>query len=326
LGKDQRHDSGPERNEVDNVCHTLAGAAFGEAGLKRTTKYATVTLMIAANLPDVDVLVFATGLPSVAIRRGWTHGVLAQALLPILLAAAVMWFARWRRAEGVRFARLAALSYVGVLSHVFLDLLNNYGVRLLMPLSGQWFYGDAVFIIDIWLWIALGIAVWFGSAKGQARRAVMILAIAGVYVVGMIVSARMARAIVREAWRERTGREPVALMVGPAPITPFHKQVIVDGGDTYTTGSFVWFGGQTVFEPEPVAKNERHPSVRAAIAADRKIQAVLTWSRFPYFTVEPGIGGDVVTLRDLRFGDRVGAVRATVAASRDSSRPSDRSR
>ena len=34
--------------------------------------------MIAANLPDVDVLAFATGIPPVALRRGWTHVVLAQ--------------------------------------------------------------------------------------------------------------------------------------------------------------------------------------------------------------------------------------------------------
>jgi inner membrane protein len=310
---------------VDNLCHTLAGAAFGEAGLKRTTRYASATLMIAANLPDVDVLVFATGLPSVAFRRGWTHGVLAQALLPIVLAALVTWIGRRRRAEGVRFWWLVALSYLGVLSHVFLDLLNNYGVRLLMPVSSRWFYGDAVFIIDLWLWLMLGTAVWFG-ARRQTRRAAAIVAIAGVYVAGMILSARLARNVVRDAWRERTGRDPVALMVGPAPVTPFHKQVIVDAGETYSTGDFVWFGSQATFDPQPVPKNDRHPSVRAAIAADPRIQAVLSWSRFPYFTVEPGLGGDVVTLRDLRFGDRVGAVRAAVAASPGSARPSDQSR
>ena len=67
---------------MDNLCHTLIGAALGEAGLKRTTRFGNATLMIASNLPDVDVLVFATATPSVAFRRGWTHGILADALLP----------------------------------------------------------------------------------------------------------------------------------------------------------------------------------------------------------------------------------------------------
>ncbi len=46
---------------MDNLCHTLVGAAIGEAGLKIRTRFGNPALMIAANLPDLDVLVFATG-------------------------------------------------------------------------------------------------------------------------------------------------------------------------------------------------------------------------------------------------------------------------
>jgi len=42
---------------MDNVCHTLVGAALGEAGLKRRTRFGSVTLMLSSNLPDVDVFV-----------------------------------------------------------------------------------------------------------------------------------------------------------------------------------------------------------------------------------------------------------------------------
>ena len=48
---------------MDNVCHTLVGAAMAEAGLKRHSAYASATLMIAANIPDLDVLVFVTDTP-----------------------------------------------------------------------------------------------------------------------------------------------------------------------------------------------------------------------------------------------------------------------
>ena len=63
---------------MDNLCHTLVGAAIGEAGLKQRTRYGNATLMIAANLPDLDVLSFLTGVNPISFRRGWTHGVLAQ--------------------------------------------------------------------------------------------------------------------------------------------------------------------------------------------------------------------------------------------------------
>ena len=74
---------------MDNVCHTLVGAACGAAGLNRRTRFGAATLMISANIPDVDVLVFATSSPWIEFRRGWTHGILAQIVLPIALTGFV---------------------------------------------------------------------------------------------------------------------------------------------------------------------------------------------------------------------------------------------
>jgi inner membrane protein len=154
---------------LDNFCHTLVGAACGEAGLKHRTRYGNATLMIAANLPDIDVLSFLTDTAPISFRRGWTHGILAQLLLPIAFAGVMYATGRLlarRRAprDGERHGDspplhagwLLLLSYVGVYSHVFLDFLNNYGVRLLSPFDWRWFYGDAAFIADVWMWLALG--------------------------------------------------------------------------------------------------------------------------------------------------------------------------
>jgi inner membrane protein len=293
---------------VDNLCHTLVGAVCGEAGLKRRTPLGNVTLMIAANLPDIDALVFATNVPSVAFRRGWTHGVPAQVLLPMMLAAA-MAVAGTRK--GARFAPLLLLSYVGVLSHVALDLLNNYGVRLLMPFSGRWFYGDAVFIVDVWIWLALGIGVWRSVHGHTPRAARWALAIATAYVLAMVISARIARGIVTDEWRALHGTAPRALMVGPVFLNPFERQIIVDAGDAYVTGRFR-FPARTQFDPEPIPKGDDHRAVRQARASDARVQAVLTWARFPYFEVERAGSRAAVIVRDVRFGSRVGAVRADV--------------
>ena len=167
---------------MDNICHTLVGAALAEAGLKRQSAYARATLMIAANIPDLDVLVFATGTPSVSFRRGWTHGVVGQALLPIAVTLAVLAWARWRRPSGprlvdgsppVRAGALLVLAYLGLYSHVLLDFLNNYGVRLLAPVEWRWFYGDAVFIIDPWLWLTLAAGVWLSWRCHGDRKSVV---------------------------------------------------------------------------------------------------------------------------------------------------------
>jgi inner membrane protein len=295
---------------MDNVCHTLVGAAMAEAGLKKRTPYASAVLMIAANLPDVDVLVFATGAPSIEFRRGWTHGVVGQALLPIGLTLAVMAWARWR-GHKVRAGWVLALSYLALYSHLFLDFLNNYGVRVLAPLEWRWFYGDAVFIIDPWLWLVLGVGVWMARKKHEPQAAGMALGAATGYVLAMLGSAAVAREAVIRDFRADRGYAPSALMVGPVPVSPFSHEVIIDAGDHYETGTYRFWSPRLRLDEMRVPKNERAPEVAMARVAPA-IRSFLVWSRFPVWQVERTAQGARVTVQDMRF--RVGGARFSASA------------
>src|SRR5687768_8018780 len=202
---------------MDNLCHTLAGAAIGEAGLKNRVRHGNAVLMVAANLPDIDVLAFASAVPAVAIRRGWTHGVLSWIVLPILFAGLLLAIERLRSnpRPRSRFSSLLLLAYIGVVVHVLMDWLNTYGVRLLMPFSPRWFYGDAVFVVDVWLWLILGLGVWLSRRYDRPAAARLALTVSLVYVLGMVWSASAARQYVLEAWIQQHGAPPNALMVGP---------------------------------------------------------------------------------------------------------------
>lgn len=297
---------------MDNLCHTLAGAALAESGLKRTTRFGTLTLLMASNLPDVDALVFLGDTPAVALRRGWTHGVLAQALLPMALTAVLLAIDRWRppgpaAAGRARPLALLGLSLLGVVSHVALDWLNTYGVRFLMPFTGRWFYGDSVFIVDPWLWLALGLGVLLSRRRRTGLYAQVAVGVAAAYIGLMILSASVARGRVAQAWRSATGAPAVALMVGPVPLHPLRKQVIVDAGGYYHTGSFDWLRQRTSFDPRRIPSLADHPAARAA-RGDPDVQAVLVWARFPRYEIEQLDGGHRVTLSDMRYGRRVGAI------------------
>ena len=290
---------------MDNLCHTLVGAAMGYAGLRRKTQLANATLMIAANLPDLDVLVFATDTPSIAFRRGWTHGVLAQLVLPLVLTAVMVLIGRRRRGATAdppfSAGWLLLLSYLGLYSHIFLDFLNNYGIRLLTPLDWRWFYGDTLFIMDPWLWLALGVGVWLSRRWKSPRPARVALTMAALYIGAMLVSARVAREIVLEAWRDERGTSPRALMVGPAPGTPLERQIIVDAGDHYETGAFTWRAAPRVtFYADQVPKNDRRAEVLAARQTPG-FQAFLVWSRFPFFQLDTEAAGTRVSVGDMRF-------------------------
>ena len=290
---------------MDNLCHTLAGAALSRAGFKARTQLASATLMIASNLPDLDVLVFATDAPSISFRRGWTHGVLAQATLPLLLAGVIYAIGSRSRKTSVgpplSAPWLIALAYIGVLLHVAMDLLNNYGVRLLMPFSQRWFYGDTLFIIDPWLWLMLGGGVWLSVRQRSARPARAAVRASALYVMAMVISARAARATVADAWTAANGTPPQALMVGPDAVTPFTRTVIIDAGDRYATGEFSWLSSEVRFDPQFVPKNDTDPRTLAA-RKSRYVAAFLIWSRFPYWTITSMPDGRTgVAVGDMRF-------------------------
>ena len=132
-------------------------------------------------------------MPAVAFRRGITHGLPAQVLLPIACAG-VMWAIGRRRAGrqalAPHFGWLLVLSYIGVYSHVFLDFLNNYGVRLLSPFDWRWFYGDALFIADVWMWFVLGAGIWLARRQARTMPSAAALGFASCYIVIMLVSAQ----------------------------------------------------------------------------------------------------------------------------------------
>jgi inner membrane protein len=302
---------------MDNLCHTLAGAALGEAGLKKRTALGAATLMIASNLPDVDVGVFATDTLAMSFRRGWTHGVLAMVVLPAALAAAMWLWDRWwrpRRAaarvpsarEPANFAGLLLLACIGNWLHVFMDFLNTYGVRLLMPFSERWFYGDSLYIVDPWLYLSLGGAVAasrLASRRGRdgSRRAKLGVAIAAVYMAAMIGSNVWARSTVRDGLTRAGQSAETRFMVSPVPVNPFRREVIVDVGERYEKG-LLWFEPLPHFRPAGygVDTNRTAPAALEAARTPRAA-AFLRWSRFPFFVIEETAARTTVYLNDYRY-------------------------
>ncbi len=167
---------------MDPLTHTLVGASLAETRLTRATPLAAATLIVGANLPDMDAaMMFLGGDAALGARRGWTHGVLAVAVLPWLLAAAVALFDRLvrRRRDAalkpVQFGPVLGLAYLSVLTHPCLDWLNTYGIRLLMPFDGRWFYGDAIFIVDPWIWLLAGSAVVLAHTRSPSSIAAWVV-------------------------------------------------------------------------------------------------------------------------------------------------------
>lgn len=281
----------------------MVGGALGKAGLATRTPLGMTTLIVANNLPDVDVAVFATDTLAMSFRRGWTHGVLAQALLPIALTAIVVACDRLFRtsaAERVKPREILLLSYIGVLCHVFLDFLNSYGVRLLMPFSERWFYGDALYIVDPIMYVALG-AGWLLSARRGVAPARIGLAVAAAYVAVMLASNLIARREVRGGLTRAGRPADTRFMVTPVFGNPFRREVIIDVGDRYERG-LLWFEPLPHFRPAGFGmdkgfdEREAQPALQLPLA-----RAYLRWSRFPFVQVNAAPPLNGVWINDYRY-------------------------
>ena len=306
---------------MDNVTHTLVGAALARTGLGRRTRLGAATLMIGANFPDIDVIAVPLG-HSVDFRRGWTHGVLALAVLPFILAGLMIVWGRMReRSHGggppVRPAQILILSAIGILTHPTLDWLNEYGMRWLMPFDGRWFYGDSLFIIDPWLLLLLAGGVVASRRRARsfamadevtARRAAiparLALAAALTYMVAMLGLGRSANAAAHTLLRHKSV-PATGVMTAASFANPARWRVVVEQADRYRVGHVRLLPTAALDLPHTLLKRDDHPAARAA-ARTASGRRFLVWSRFPFYEIEPGSAGTRVRISDARYS--LGAV------------------
>lgn len=330
---------------MDPVAHTLFGAALAESGLKRTSRYATATLLASANLPDIDVIAhFAGNDTSLYLRRGWSHGILALVLMPLALAGLIWLWHRWREhrtraGPPFRWGIIVALSYLGLLSHLLLDWLNTYGVRLLMPFDDRWFYGDTLFIIDPWFWLLTATGVVLARSNrtaaiigwtllatlasllilttDMAPTAIKALWLAGLMVIVVLRWCRPSKALTLQV--TRAGLTTLVLYIGAAyGLARVAESTLAD---TYPNAvdiqanptparpgvhrSIVVEEGyyhivQRDGTTNTVPRKPPDAIVRQAMQDDA-IRGFMTWTRYPYWEVDETDNGWRVRFYDLRY-------------------------
>ena len=111
---------------MDNLTHSLVGALLGQMGLMEKTGLAMPTLIIAANLPDIDAGCAIYGIESLSMRRGITHGPVALVLLPILLWGLMLAFDHWQGRRGKRPAGRSPIHRGWLLALAYLYKKTEY--------------------------------------------------------------------------------------------------------------------------------------------------------------------------------------------------------
>jgi inner membrane protein len=161
---------------MDNLTHSLVGLTAAKAGLEKLSPGATVLCVLAANSPDVDivVLLFQGRWGYLHHHRGITHSLVGSAVLALALPLAFYLGDRIiaqirKRERQVRLKGLLIVSILTTATHPLLDWSNNYGIRLLLPWYTRWSYGDFTFVVDPFIWMILGVVAFLMTTKTKAQ-------------------------------------------------------------------------------------------------------------------------------------------------------------
>jgi inner membrane protein len=289
----------------------MAGWALGQAGLKTTTRKGLAALILAANMPDIDVFFGNAPWDPLAIHRGFTHGLVGGVLVMPPILARLLWLLdRWQVGRGtkfksglpMRFGWLVLLCYLGALTHPLLDLLTTYSVQLLSPFSNLWFHADGLFIIDLWVWLLLAISIGVSKRreqKGREWRRLPQIAIAVLlaYVGANLLITSRADAAVRQA-----SPSAEAIFASPPPVAFWRRDLVWREGDCYRRSEFSPFTGfAQPRECQPTHMSD--PMVREAIRRDGRLRKFLKWSILPQADVTRGRCEAKVTIGDARYGE-----------------------
>src|ERR1700674_5859901 len=175
---------------MDTITHGIAGALIGKALFRgddmitlrpmNRGRIVTWSLMLGAIFPDSDVfrdMVSHNDLLILTWHRSITHSLLCLPLFAVALAALTRWFVRWRKWDAPSFAALTGIYAIGILSHIFLDLVTTFGTMIWSPLQWSRPAWDLIFIIDLtFTALLLGpqILAWvYRQAEGLKNRAIL---------------------------------------------------------------------------------------------------------------------------------------------------------
>ena len=295
---------------------------MGRAGLNRKTALATLTLTLAAEAPDLDVIGRFWGRAfGFEHHRGFTHSFLGVPLDAAVVVAFVylVWRLRKRKTKDPnlppRWGVLFLYGCLAGLSHILLDYTNAYGVRPFWPFSEKWYSWNIVFIFEPVMFglLLLGLIVpslfslidkEIGArSRGPRGRVAASTALIGVVLMWGVRDYEHRRAV--NALEARTYRnlDPLRVSAYPAAINPFKWYGVVETPAFFALSAVDSLGPEV--DPDDRMEIRYKPEETSVTLAAKKSYAgrvFLDWAEYPVTETETLADGTyIVRFQDLRY-------------------------
>ena len=214
---------------------------------------------------------------------------------------------------------------LAVLSHIFLDWTNNYGVRPFFPFNPRWYSLDIAFILEPVIFAALLLALVVPAIFGMADREIGAAkplfrgrgwAIAAMVLIGIDLGVRAVehhRALHMMSNTRFGDQSMLRAGAEPYPVNPFHWFAMVETAGYYQTGSVNTQAETVDTSDQDESSLSRRSPPRLAAKRSWLGRVYLDWARFPVVTdrgranlvasdeLAPQPQDTAVEFRDLRF-------------------------
>jgi inner membrane protein len=314
---------------------------MSRAGFNRKSALATLTMVLAAEAADLDILWGLKGsIANLDHHRGITH---TFVFAPVVAAATLgfVWLLyQWRRPDGrpriqrsslpVRWAYLYWLALIAALSHILLDYTTAYGIRMFEPFNWRWYSWDIVFIVEPLLLLALVAGLVMPSlfglinqeigarSKGPRGRGWAIFALVFMVLLWAYRDYQHRRAVNAMSSLLYQGAVPTRIGAYPYMVNPYRWHGVVETDTLFKTVPVNSLGPEV--DPESQQHTYYKPEVTPVTQAAKESylgRVYLDWAVFPITQTEQLQGdfkGYLVRFFDLRFSYPEMSGRGTLGA------------
>ncbi len=314
---------------MEPVTHILTGACLSRTGLNRHAAYATLAMVVGAELPDIDTLWSLRGpVAGFEHHRGITHTFIGIPFEAAIIVAAIYGLHRWRTtrssespaktAAPIRWGLLYCFTLLALLSHLFLDFTNNYGIRPFSPFNPHWYAASIVFIFDPLIFVLLLAALVLPSifrlvssevgarrqpfaARGWAIAALLMIVALWTFretqhnravqlaMAQSIAAPQVSSPIMQPDSPVPPDQPPVYLqaqraLASPDPLNPFRWYTVADFGPLYQLAEANT--STSTLTPNQATQPKLNPSPALLAAESSPLgRAYLDWSTLPFITI-----------------------------------------
>ena len=289
---------------MDSLTHIALGACMGEAFAGgKVGKKAMLWGALAQSIPDID-FVAASWLntsENLLAHRGFTHSI----LFGIAAALFMTFFAeKWHRPHNISFVRWLAFFTAVVLTHIFLDAFNNYGVGWFEPFSHYRISFNVMYVADPFFSIVPGIALLMLLALRSFSKKRKFWWRAGLGFCFLYLGYCVANKIIInndvKQLLHKQGIKYSSYFTTPAPLQSWLWFVAAG------TDSGYYVGYRCVFDKSKKMNLQYFPRNKSLLNAAKDQKEVHELTRFSqgFYTVEQR--QDTLVFNDLRFGQVIG--------------------